>query len=273
MFCSAWHARVDLHERSEEADGAALVYPDVAFAVHEFETLFEAAVLSGPRQCYCVLLCAVGGPALARPDATGALRPARVVVFSGYVVAADLQEALKRVGAPAGWAAPAPHSLLDSPIAAMRGLLAKVARVPPPQPPPPPTPVRIRVQMRGPGGQGLAEVAVSSLPPPPPPPSQQQEPQQQPLAAASAASPGSSTAPLGRMWDAVAGTAAKGLAAAKSLLEPVQQTTGAAEPAGLQPAVGELGSQLQRPLNCCLMSIRLPWQIVARAVLFDAGIP
>ena len=137
MFASPSRVPVNLDaSRASAAAAPSPCYPDIAFAVADFEDAFESLLLSGPGDCYVVLLHAdaarswrgsggiSGGISQEDgPAAAAGLPAAQVLLFSGFVDHGQLAAALG-----------------GGPLAALRGLLGDGQRT-------------RRLQMKGPGEQ------------------------------------------------------------------------------------------------------------------------
>mmetsp|Transcript_7962 Transcript_7962/g.22807 ORF Transcript_7962/g.22807 Transcript_7962/m.22807 type:complete len:230 (-) Transcript_7962:193-882(-) len=121
--------------REELPEKPDICWPDISFAVSNFEEEFESMVVSGPDSCFCVVLRLVRSSFLtpASHKASTALLPGEVA-FSGLVSRHQLEGAMQGSSS----------KLLSYFFPA-----AKTKKV----------------TMRGPGGRGRAEVAVTKLEP------------------------------------------------------------------------------------------------------------
>jgi hypothetical protein len=169
VFASPYHVPVNLDSSKTQTASPAPCYPDVSFAVDNFQDAFESMVLHEADDCFCVLLHAdvggswgAGGPGAARGVAGGGQRggggtaeaagaglgvssgasvggpqhsvPTEVLVFSGFVSCDHLASAVRGSGADQLQALFGGGALATS-----------------------------QVLMRGPGGVGAADVAVTKL--------------------------------------------------------------------------------------------------------------
>lgn len=170
VYASTTKSQLNLKNKKGNDANPTLTYPDISFAVENFEEAFESLLLTEPHQCYLVLLTATAGmtfrgkqspfqaaaseenhqaSALAADEQTlegssgkGAIKdksrssskPRRLAVFSGFVSYDQLEQ-----------------KLLGDQKKNPRWLHRNVEG---------PHPVR----MRGPGGLGFADVAVTCLP-------------------------------------------------------------------------------------------------------------
>ncbi|PNH05137.1 hypothetical protein TSOC_008639 [Tetrabaena socialis] len=185
VFASPMCSEVNLDDAKAGRPPRAC-YPDVCFAVDNFEEAFQDTILSRPGDCFCVMLHVhahvdaaasppsnhppvgqpaspggphpgTGAPAVAHPPAaTDAPHPPpherRAALFSAYVTREQVAEYLA-VHAPAVRPPSLLHRLLGVGRDAGRpaGGSGSGAR-------------RERVIMRGPGGVGRAEVAAAAVP-------------------------------------------------------------------------------------------------------------
>ncbi|KAL3143466.1 hypothetical protein ABBQ38_002277 [Trebouxia sp. C0009 RCD-2024] len=170
VFASTTKSQLNLNNQRANESNPTLTYPDISFAVENFEEAFESLMLTQPSQCYLVLLIATAGltfrakeavpsssgepykldppplphdtPAtspsqelatLDTPRSTGSTKQRRLTVFSGFVSYEQLEQ--KLLGGQ------------------RKGLLWLPKNVEGPHP----------VRMRGPGGLGFADVAVTCL--------------------------------------------------------------------------------------------------------------
>ncbi|BBN18007.1 hypothetical protein MPTK1_7g18780 [Marchantia polymorpha subsp. ruderalis] len=219
-----------------KATETVAAYPDICFVVDDYDFTFNDVVLTEADHCYCVLLNARGGAAFPTdeedsPEDHRTSREARmlgevpqgstspkVTLFSGFVNYDMVRNAFE------GGKRPKFEDIFH-----MGEIKSKSERL----------------IMRGPGGRGEVEVAVSAvathidvqqIDKPPPSPTQ-------PRAKLALGS-------IMRKAAVVASAVAKNVAAAAS-----DNGGGWAE--------GEL-----IPLRCCLMSLSLPWDTLARDLLF-----
>ncbi|KAI3931933.1 hypothetical protein MKW98_012343 [Papaver atlanticum] len=223
---------VNFHLDSRKEDETVPAYPDICFAVDDFDSTFDAVVLTETDHCYCVLLNAHDGAAFPaeqvvhdcssskisslRVDTeSGRSKNSKVTLFSGFVSYEMVREAYDAGKFRFGSLFSLPHfpSKTD------------------------------RLYMTGPGGRGEVEVAVSGVAdqshqtPDPPLPLQ-----------TSKTGFGIGVGTIVRKAASAASVAAKHAYATAS-------STGKANGVTL-------------PLKCCLMSISLPWEDIAHDLLF-----
>ncbi|XP_072990388.1 uncharacterized protein [Typha latifolia] len=205
-------------------------YPNICFAVDDFDDTFDAVVLSEVDHCYCVILNAHDGPAfpaendpcdsnLSRPirgdgeDET--VTQSKLTLFSGFVSYQMVREAYDAGRSRFG-------SLLSLGSAQSK---------------------TDRLYMRGPGGRGEVEVAVSGI---------------------ADQSRSSLTSPLSKRHLGIdLGSIVQKAASAASEL---------AKHAYAAASTNRKSDELL-PLKCCLMSISLPWEHIAHDLLFKASPP
>ncbi|XP_010936179.1 uncharacterized protein [Elaeis guineensis] len=143
-------SRVNFHLDHKKAVETLPAYPNICFAVDDFDDTFDAVVLSETDHCYCVLLNAHGGAAFPaeedQPDCDSSVslrlendperaRSSKLTLFSGFVSYQMVREAYDAGKSRFG-------SLLS-----IGHVQAKTDRL----------------YMRGPGGRGEVEVAVSGI--------------------------------------------------------------------------------------------------------------
>eukprot|EP00898_Chlorokybus_atmophyticus_P000789 jgi/Chlat1/1710/Chrsp127S01930 len=253
-------SRLRVNMQSSKTEKQVPAYPDCCFSVFDYEMAFENVVVSEPDHCLCVILSARGGAALSdRSPSSSATTPVQtpdsartpsssghsVTLFSGFVTYDKLREAFQ-----------GGRTRLST-------LLSKKAS-------------SERVLMRGPGGRGEAEVAVTGVgtadlsPPPDDSPEnspvssftgkalfKQEEPQPQPQPAASSQQQG---------WG-------KRFEGAFNMLSLAAQNTARAMTAAAQPLVNSGNDMIVPRLQCCLMSVTLPWQSLAHDLLLKTPVP
>ncbi|RZC54730.1 hypothetical protein C5167_013593 [Papaver somniferum] len=215
-----------------QEDETVPAYPDICFAVDDFDSTFDAVVLTETDHCYCVLLNGHDGAAFPTEQAvhdcssskisslrvdieSGRSKNSKVTLFSGFVSYEMVREAYDAGKFRFGSLFSLPHfpSKTD------------------------------RLYMTGPGGRGEVEVAVSGVAdqshqtPDPPSPLQ-----------TSKTGFGIGVGTIVRKAASAASVAAKHAYATAS-------STGKANGVAL-------------PLKCCLMSISLPWEDIAHDLLF-----
>ncbi|KAJ0086514.1 hypothetical protein Patl1_08788 [Pistacia atlantica] len=208
-------------------------YPDICFAVDDFDSTFDAVVLSDTDHCYCVLLNAHDGAAFPTekesPDSSssnnaplridtnsGKMGNTKLTLFSGFVSYQMVRDAYDAGKSRFG-------SLLS-----LGQSLGKTDRL----------------YMKGPGGRGEVEVAVSGVADQ----SQQDSGPFSPVVSKRGFGIGS----IVRKAASVASVAAKHAFAAASATSSDDEMI---------------------PLKCCLMSISLPWENIAYDLLFKGNPP
>ncbi|KAJ4701583.1 CW7 [Melia azedarach] len=226
-------SRVNFHLDSKKEVETTPAYPDVCFAIDDFDSTFDAVVLSDPDHCYCVLLNAHDGAAFPSekesPDSSssnsplkinvdsGKMRDTKLTIFSGFVSYQMVREAYDAGKSRFGSLLSLGHSPGKTD----------------------------RLYMKGPGGRGEVEVAVSGV----------ADQSQQDLGPFSpvVSKRGFGIGSIVRKAASVASVAAKHAYAAASAT-----TTSDDE---------------MLPLKCCLMSISLPWEHIAYDLLFKGSPP
>lgn len=216
-------SRVNFQLDSKKAAETLPAYPDICFAVDDFDDTFDAVVLTERDHCYCVILNAEGGAAFPLDNFTQECSSDRasnvgqtgdsanasgskVSLFSGFVSYKMVREAYE-----------SGHSKLG-------GLFTGNSHA-----------KSERLFMRGPGECGEVEVAVSAV-------IDQSEQETGPLSPVQI-SKGSFKMGIGTIFRA----AKQAYVAAAAAKKPESEML---------------------PLRCCLMSISLPWETLARDLLF-----
>ncbi|CAL5349008.1 hypothetical protein CsSME_00035744 [Camellia sinensis var. sinensis] len=224
-------SRVDFHLDSTKEVETTPAYPDICFAVDDFDSTFDAVVLTDTDHCYCVLLNADGGAAFPsekpaqdcsssdisslRTD-TGSeqTNKTKLTLFSGFVSYQMVRDAYEAGKSGFG----SFLSLGHSPEKADR------------------------IYMKGPGGRGEVEVAVSGV-----------LDQSKQVSGPSSPTSKSGFATIVRRAANAASVAAKhAYAAAAATRGPDEE---------------------MMPLKCCLMSVSLPWEHIASDLLFKGSPP
>ncbi|KAK4352216.1 hypothetical protein RND71_027734 [Anisodus tanguticus] len=218
-------SRINFHLDSRKEVETTSAYPEICFAVDDFDSTFDAVVLTDVDHCYCVLLNAHDGAAFPREriqqdcspaetsrsdTSSGKVPTSKITLFSGFVSYQMVRDAYDAGRSGFG-------SLLS---------LHSVGKTD-------------RIYMKGPGGHGEVEVAVSSV----------VDQSKQDFSRNSVdheSKKGLSFSAVVRRAASVASEAAKHAYAAAS-------------------ATRDEG---MIPLKCCLMSISLPWEHIAHDLLF-----
>ncbi|CAL1361360.1 unnamed protein product [Linum trigynum] len=204
-------------------------YPEICFAVDDFDSTFDAVVLTERDHCYCVLLNAHDGAAFpnekeshdsgsSNTSGSAKMKASKLTLFSGFVSYQMVRQAYEAGKSGFG-------SLLS---------LGQSPRKPD------------RLFMKGPGGRGEVEVAVSGVA------DQSQVGDIGPFSPL-ASKKGFGIGSIMKRAASVASEAAKNAYAAAS------------------SSAGSDDEML--PLKCCLMSISLPWEDIACDLLFKGSPP
>ncbi|KAH7567554.1 hypothetical protein JRO89_XS07G0092300 [Xanthoceras sorbifolium] len=251
-------SRVNFHLDSKKASFMIEVettpaYPDICFAVDDFDSTFDAVVLSDTDHCYCVLLNAHDGAAfpsekephdssssnnspLRINTSSGNTRNSKLTLFSGFVSYQMVREAYDELDA---WNLISSSSSLSLALSAGKsrfGSLLSLGHSPG---------KTDRLYMKGPGGRGEVEVAVSGVADQ----SQQDSGPFSPVVSKRGFGIGS----IVRKAASVASVAAKHAYAAA--------------------AATSTSDDEMLPLKCCLMSVTLPWDQIAYDLLFKGSPP
>ncbi|KAL4296819.1 hypothetical protein GQ457_12G017300 [Hibiscus cannabinus] len=228
-------SRVNFHLDSEKEVETTPAYPDICFAIDDFDSTFDAVVLTDTDHCYCVLLDAVDGAAFPSEKGTNdssssnklplrvdtdsmKTKNSKLTLFSGFVCYQMVRDAYDAGSSGLG-------SLLS--IGHYSGK-------------------NDRIYMKGPGGCGEVEVAVSGVVDQ----SKQDSGPFSPITSKNDFGLGS----IVRKAASVASVAAKNVYAAAA-------------------AATSSSDEEMIPLKCCLMSITLPWEHIAYDLLFKGSPP
>ncbi|KAG9440635.1 hypothetical protein H6P81_020800 [Aristolochia fimbriata] len=214
-------SRVDFQLDSKKEIETHPAYPDICFAIDDFDSTFDAVVLTDQDHCYCVLLNAHGGAAfpsdheLSTSDSEG-LQFNELTLFSGFVSYKMVREAYDAGRSRLG-------SLLSASYYPSK---------------------TDRLIMRGPGGRGEVEVAVSGV-----------------VDQSLGSGPSSPTQSSPKGFGIGLGTFVRKAASAASVA------------ARHAYAATRRSDDELLPLKCCLMSISLPWEQIAHDLLFKKTPP
>ncbi|XP_050236998.1 uncharacterized protein LOC126686792 isoform X2 [Mercurialis annua] len=206
-------------------------YPDICFAVDDFDSTFDAVVLTGTDHCYCVILNAHGGAAfpsekgshdnssnsdspLKVNTSSGKTKNSKLTLFSGFVSYPMVREAYNAGKSRFGNLLSLGHS----------------------------TGKTDKLYMKGPGGRGEVEVAVSGV-------ADQSQQDFGPFSPVTSKG-GFGIGSIVRKAASAASVAAKHAYAAASSTSSDEEMV---------------------PLKCCLMSISLPWEHIACDLLFKGS--
>ncbi|CAN8244880.1 unnamed protein product [Cochlearia groenlandica] len=225
-------SRVNFHLDSKKASEVETTpaYPEICFAVDDFDSTFDAVVLTEKDHCYCVLLNAHDGAAFPTKNAkmdkdpsdsntdtgTKRVKDPKVTLFSGFVSYQMVREAYEGGRNRFGSLLSLGHH----------------------------TGKADRLYMKGPGGRGEVEVAVSGV-------------IDQSQVVIGPVSPMSSkkSIDLGSIFRKAASVAS---VAAKH---------------AIAAATASYDKDEMFPLKCCLMSISLPWDTIAHDLFFKGTPP
>ncbi|KAJ8537819.1 hypothetical protein K7X08_014359 [Anisodus acutangulus] len=223
-------SRINFHLDSRKALEQTSAYPEICFAVDDFDSTFDAVVLTDVDHCYCVLLNAHDGAAFPREriqqdccptdtsrsdTSTGKVPTSKITLFSGFVSYQMVRDAYDAGRSGFG-------SLLS---------LHSVGKTD-------------RIYMKGPGGRGEVEVAVSGV-------------------------VDQSKQDFGQ--NSVDNDSKKGLGFSAVVRRAASVASEAAKHA--YAAASATRDEGMIPLKCCLMSISLPWEHIAHDLLFKGSPP
>ncbi|KAK8683984.1 hypothetical protein V6N13_040022 [Hibiscus sabdariffa] len=228
-------SRVNFHLDSEKEVETTPAYPDICFAIDDFDSTFDAVVLTDTDHCYCVLLDAVDGAAFPSEKGTNdssssdklplrvdtdsmKTKNSKLTLFSGFVCYQMVRDAYDAGSSGLGSLLSIGHSSGKND----------------------------RIYMKGPGGCGEVEVAVSGVVDQ----SKQDSGPFSPITSKNDFGLGS----IVRKAASVASVAAKNVYAAAA-------------------AATSSSDEEMIPLKCCLMSITLPWEHIAYDLLFKGSPP
>ncbi|KAK8625917.1 hypothetical protein V6N13_057073 [Hibiscus sabdariffa] len=227
-------SRVNFHLDSKKEVETTPAYPDICFAIDDFDSTFDAVVLTDTDHCYCVLLNALDGAAFPSEEGTNdnsssnksllrvdtnslKTKNSKLTLFSGFVSYQMVRDAYDAGSSGFG-------SLLS--IGHSSGK-------------------KDRLYMKGPGGRGEVEVVVSGV--------VDQSKQDSGPFSPIVSKKGFRLGSIVRKAASVASVAAKNAYAAA--------------------AATSSSDEGMIPLKCCLMSITLPWEHIAYDLLFKGSPP
>lgn len=226
-------SRVNFHLDSKKEVETTPAYPDICFAVDDFDSTFDAVVLTETDHCYCVLLNAHGGAAFPGKDNAEncnssnlvasctdsdpqSMKDSKITLFSGFVSYQMVRDA---------------YDVGKSRFGSLLSLGHSSGKID-------------KIYMKGPGGRGEVEVAVSGV-------------ADQSLQDSGPFSPVVSKRGFG-IGTIVRKAASVATVAAKQAYAAASSTSSDDE---------------MIPLKCCLMSISLPWEYIAHDLLFKGSPP
>lgn len=224
-------SRINFHLDSTKEVETTPAYPDICFAVDDFDSTFDAVVLNDTDHCYCVLLNAHDGAAFPselaeqvsssdtslKTDKSPRKMNSKITLFSGFVNYQMVREAYDAGRTGLG-------SLLS-----LGNSSSKTDRI----------------YMKGPGGRGEVEVAVSGVPDQ----SKQESGPHSPIQISK-----------------------RGLGIGTIFHKAASVATMAAKQAYAAASTTQTGEEML-PLRCCLISISLPWEHIAHDLLFKGSPP
>ncbi|KAL4285378.1 hypothetical protein GQ457_16G015500 [Hibiscus cannabinus] len=227
-------SRVNFHLDSKKEVETTPAYPDICFAIDDFDSTFDAVVLTDTDHCYCVLLNALDGAAFPSEEGTNdnsssnksllrvdtnslKTKNSKLTLFSGFVSYQMVRDAYDAGSSGFG-------SLLS--IGHSSGK-------------------KDRLYMKGPGGRGEVEVVVSGV--------LDQSKQDSGPFSPIVSKKGFRLGSIVRKAASVASVAAKNAYAAA--------------------AATSSSDEGMIPLKCCLMSITLPWEHIAYDLLLKGSPP
>ncbi|XP_039058512.1 uncharacterized protein KIAA0930 homolog isoform X1 [Hibiscus syriacus] len=227
-------SRVNFHLDSKKEVETTPAYPDICFAIDDFDSTFDAVVLTDTDHCYCVLLNALDGAAFPSEKGTNdnsssnksplrvdtnsvKTKNSKLTLFSGFVSYQMVRDAYDAGSSGFG-------SLLS--IGHSSGK-------------------KDRLYMKGPGGRGEVEVVVSGV--------VDQSKQDSGPFSPIISKKGFGFGSIVRKAASVASVAAKNAYAAAAATSSSDEEI--------------------IPLKCCLMSITLPWEDIAYDLLFKGSPP
>uniref|UniRef100_A0A7N0SXJ2 Cw7 protein n=1 Tax=Kalanchoe fedtschenkoi TaxID=63787 RepID=A0A7N0SXJ2_KALFE len=227
-------SRVNFHLDSKKEVETTPAYPDICFAVDDFDSTFDAVVLTDTDHCYCVLLNAHAGAAfpsdkiaeesiseavsgLRIDTGSGKTTKSKLTLFSGFVSYQMVRDAYE-----AG----------KSRFGSLMSLGQNSGKVD-------------RLYMKGPGGRGEVEVAVSGV-------------------------TDQSQAALGPFSPVHVSKRGFGTMIHKAAF--MAQSAAKQAYAAAASSSKSLDDEMV-PLKCCLMSISLPWEHIAYDLLFKGTPP
>ncbi|XP_019175364.1 PREDICTED: uncharacterized protein KIAA0930 homolog [Ipomoea nil] len=211
-------SRINFHLDSRKEVETTPAYPDICFAVDDFDSTFDAVVLTDVDHCYCVILNANDGAAFPSDSSQsetsgGKTQSSKITIFSGFVSYQMVRDAYDAGRTGFG-------SLLSLHSSGKTD----------------------RIYMKGPGGRGEVEVAVSGV-----------VDQSKEEYGHHPPKKGLSFSAVVRRAASVASVAAKHAYAAASATRSSDEE--------------------MIPLKCCLMSISLPWEHIAHDLLLKGSPP
>ncbi|GMJ15271.1 hypothetical protein like AT1G59520 [Hibiscus trionum] len=227
-------SRINFHLDSKKEVETTPAYPDICFAIDDFDSTFDAVVLTDTDHCYCVLLNAIDGAAFPSEKGTNDSSssdklPLRVdtksmktknnklTLFSGFVSYQMVRDAYDAGSSGFGSLLSFGHSSGKND----------------------------RLYMKGPGGRGEVEVAVSGV-------ADQSKQDSGPFS------------PI---------ISKKGFGLGSIVRKAASVASVAARNAYAAAAATSSSDEEMIPLKCCLMSITLPWEHVAYDLLFKGSPP
>ncbi|TYI82537.1 hypothetical protein E1A91_D05G227800v1 [Gossypium mustelinum] len=227
-------SRVNFHLDSKKEVETTPAYPDICFAIDDFDSTFDAVVLTDTDLCYCVLLNALDGAGFPSETDTNdscssnklplgvdtnsmRIKNCKLTLFSGFVSYQMVRDAYDDGHSRFGSLLSVGHSSGKTD----------------------------RLYMKGPGGRGEVEVAVSGV-------TDQSKQYSGPFS------------PI---------KSKRGLRLGSMFRKAASVVSLAAKHAYAAAAATSTSDEEMIPLKCCLMSITLPWEHIAHDLLFKRSPP
>lgn len=217
-------SRINFHLDSRKEAETTAAYPDICFAVDDFDSTFDAVVLTDADHCYCVVLNANDGAAFPCENSpqnsprdtssvkigtnAGEMKSSKITLFSGFVSYQMVRDAYDAGRSGFG----SFLSLAQSPGKADR------------------------LYMKGPGGRGEVEVAVSSV--------------------------------VDQSKEELSHHPGRGFGIGRFVRRAASVASVAAKHAYAAASATRISEEEMLPLKCCLMSVSLPWEHIAHDLLF-----
>ncbi|XP_057974602.1 uncharacterized protein LOC131162300 [Malania oleifera] len=230
-------SRVNFHLDSKKEVETTPAYPDICFAVDDFDSTFDAVVLTETDHCYCVLLNAHGGAAFPGEKALDDSSPSNFSSLRIDTGSGKIGKTQNKLTLFSGFVS---YQMVRDAYDAGRhrfGSLLSLGHSPE---------KTERLYMKGPGGHGEVEVAVSGV-------ADQSQQESGPHSPVQVSKKGFGIGTIVRKAASVASVAAKHAYAAA--------------------AANRSSDEEMLPLKCCLMSISLPWENIAYDLLFKGSPP
>lgn len=222
-------SRVNFQTHMSKGFETVPAYPDICFMVDDYDDTFEEVILVEPDHCYCVFLNADGGAAFSPENLEG--QASKRISPETYLLGDPQSFSTPKLTLFSGFVG---YDMVRSAFEGGRSRIGGLLMIGS-------SSARSeRLIMHGPGGRGEVEVSVSGLP----------DESAQPVSHAS--SPWNSK-PATKF-----GTIMRKAAVAASLVAKQAYVA----------STGVRNDMEALPLRCCLMSLSLPWDVLANDLLF-----